>query len=160
MLDEAKTYLDTQEYKKAQSILVPLATANPDDAEINFYTASSFDALGLEKGAIPYYQASLANGLKSELRQRAYVQLGSSLRCIGNYNEALAILQEGLTEFPNNAAIKTFLAITQYNLNTHQNSTQLLLNLLVETSSDEWIQNYKRALGFYAEHLDETWETE
>jgi hypothetical protein len=35
---------------------------------------------------------------------------------------------------------------------------EILLNSLVDTSADQDIQKYKKAITFYADKLDETWE--
>ena len=91
------------------------------------------------------------------MRERTYVQLGSSLRCIGQYQKSKAILEEGEIEYPDNLAIKTFLAIVMYNLNEEENSVRSLLETLVKTSSDPWIKSYRKAIDFYSGKLNQTW---
>jgi hypothetical protein len=54
--------------------------------------------------------------------------------------------------------LKSFYAITLYNLKQHNTAMQHLLEVLVDTSKDPGIQAYSRALHFYANNLDRVWE--
>ncbi|MGN7312108.1 tetratricopeptide repeat protein [Alkalicoccobacillus gibsonii] len=157
MFREAITHLDHGEYKKAQTLLLTLVKEKPNEAELQFYLASTYDGLGQETEAIPHYQQAIELGLTGINYEKAYVQLGSSLRCIGKYAEAEKIFHSGLKEFPKNAALSVFLAITEYNLGHTRQSTQRLLTVLMEEPTNDWLQTYKKALTFYAAHLDETW---
>ena len=47
--------------------------------------------------------------------------------------------------------------MTYYNMGEHSKAMELLLTSLVETSKDEGIVSYERAIRFYADKLDETW---
>nr|WP_237458349.1 tetratricopeptide repeat protein [Pontibacillus yanchengensis] len=131
-----------------------MVETSPDHAETNFYCAVSHDALGMEREAIPYYENALSNDIDGELREKTYVQLGSSFRCIGDYSHAKTTLEKGVEEFPDNSAIKAFLALTLHNLNEDENALTMLLNLLSTSSSDPWITKYKTALEFYSDNLE------
>ncbi|WP_373895415.1 tetratricopeptide repeat protein [Virgibacillus natechei] len=157
MLNIAKKLIENEEFEKAQEILLPILNENPDDAEGNHYFAETFDAQSLEREAIPYYENALANNIKGELREAAYVQLGSSYRCIGEYKKAEEILTKGLEEFPDNSAMRAFLAMVLYNLDEGKDAVTKLLQTLAESTDDPWLKNYERAIKFYAENLDETW---
>lgn len=63
----------------------------------------------------------------------------------------------GIELFPTNKAIQVFYAITLYNLSEHSNATELLLEVLLETTEDKQILEYERALKFYSKHLDDVW---
>ncbi|MFK3939191.1 tetratricopeptide repeat protein [Alkalihalobacillus sp. NPDC078783] len=157
MFREAITHLDHGDYMKAQTLLLALIKEKPEDPDLHFYLASSHDGLGQETKAIPHYQQAIELGLTGIHYEKAFIQLGSSLRCIGKYAEAEKIFHNGLKEFPENAALSVFLAITEYNLGHTRQSTQRLLTVLMEEPKNEWLQTYKKALTFYAAHLDETW---
>ncbi|WP_374049822.1 tetratricopeptide repeat protein [Neobacillus sp. PS3-34] len=58
----------------------------------------------------------LSLGISGENRERTYIQLGSTYRCIGEYKKALELLKKGLNEFPCNNGIKIFYAMTLHNL--------------------------------------------
>ncbi|RXJ04421.1 hypothetical protein DS745_03280 [Anaerobacillus alkaliphilus] len=157
MLTEAISLLEANNYEAAREILDKLLEADPEDSQVNFYYGSFHDGLGNEREAIPYYEKALANDIQGPNREMAYVQLGSSLRCIGEYEKAMKILSNGLQEFPANGAIKVFLAICYYNTSEHEKSVQLLMTTLLDTSTDQSIQQYKRALTYYKDHLNNTW---
>lgn len=53
--------------------------------------------------------------------------------------------------------MQVFLAMTLYNLNDHNKAMELLLKNIKDTSIDENIQSYKKAIEFYSDKLDEIW---
>ena len=87
----------------------------------------------------------------------AHVNLGSSHRAIGQYEQAVAVWRAGIARFPDNRALPVFLAMAQHNLGDHAAAAETLLRHLAETTSDPWIARYRRAILFYADKLDETW---
>ncbi|MCG7342625.1 tetratricopeptide repeat protein [Sporosarcina sp. ACRSL] len=142
---------------ESNEILKDLAKNNPDDAVINYQCAWSFDVLGKEAEAVPYYEKALQIGLNDEDALGAYIGLGSTYRALGSYQKSKAIFERGLVRFPENNALKTFYAMTLYNLEEHIKAMEILLTCLVQTSNDPDITSYKRAIGFYADKLDKTW---
>lgn len=54
--------------------------------------------------------------------------------------------------------MRTFLAMALYNVGEYREAMEILLVNLAETSWDPEIQSYEKALLFYADRLDETWE--
>jgi hypothetical protein len=48
--------------------------------------------------------------------------------------------------------------MTLYNLQEHRRAMELLLRCLLDTTGDDAILGYKKAIAFYAERLDETWD--
>lgn len=157
MLETIKHLLQEKKFEQAKVMLLDLAKKYPDDAEINFYCASTHDVLGFEKEAIPFYEKAILFGIQGELREKTFIQLGSSYRCIGDYYSSRKVLSQGLREFPSNMALQSFLALTLYNLNKDKEAVSLLIKSLATASSDDWIKQYSNALKFYAENLDETW---
>ena len=148
---------ETGKHEEARELLLQLHKEAPNDAQINFQCAWIHDLLGLEREAIPFYERAIQAGLKGEDLQGALLGMGSTYRCIGEYQKAKATFQRALELFPDRHEYKTFLAMTYYNLGEHAKAMELLLNSLAETSKDEGVNNYKRAIQFYADKLDETW---
>lgn len=151
--------------EEARALLLGLAAAYPDDAEITFQTAVVHDNLGLERESIPFYIRALAQGLsgpdtatKLMKRERAFLGLGSTYRGLGDYQQAEETLRLGLREFPQSRTLQVFFAMTLYNTQQYKEAMELLLTNLMETTSDEALQYYKRGLLFYAQHLDEIWQ--
>jgi tetratricopeptide (TPR) repeat protein len=158
MLSEAIAKLDDKKYEEAKALLEALVNESPDNPEINFYCGAVNDSMGLEQMAIPYYRQALENEIEGDLREAAYIQLGSSFRCIGEYEFAREVFSKGLEEYPANPAMKVFYAMTLYNMGDHKESFTLMLKTLVSDSSHEWIKKYERALNFYSEDIDGVWK--
>jgi tetratricopeptide (TPR) repeat protein len=142
------------ELEPARTLLLALAVEWPDDAEIAYQTAWAHDRLGLEAEAAPFYERALRTGLAPEHRIGAYVGLGSTYRVLGRYEDARSTLQRGLAEFPGNAAMRAFLAMTLYNLGAAHDGLGLALTVLAETSGDVDVQRYRPAIEYYASDLD------
>jgi tetratricopeptide (TPR) repeat protein len=143
--------------EEARTALLSLLAAAPDDPVLNYETACVHDFLGFEREAVPFYERAIANGLDGDQLRSALLGLGSTYRALGEYQNAIATLQRGLEQFPEGREFSTFLAIAYYNVGEYNQAVKLLLHNLVETTQDSNIQQYRRALLFYAEHLDETW---
>ncbi len=128
------------------------------NAELLYQLAWTHDVLGLEREAVPYYKQSLAIGLPLEQRIGALLGLGSTYRTLGEYTRARTILQQAAEEFPEWAEFQAFLAMTLYNLGEHGEGMGILLRLLAETSANTGIQEYRKAISFYADKLDQVWK--
>lgn len=66
--------------EEARTLLLGLAAAYPDDAEITFQTAVVHDNLGLERASMPFYLKALDQGLAGPDLERALMGLGSTYR--------------------------------------------------------------------------------
>jgi tetratricopeptide (TPR) repeat protein len=145
-------------FKESNARLLSLVKESPNDPQLNYQVAWSFDVLGLESEAVPFYEKSIALGLEGEDLEGALLGLGSTYRTLGKYEKSAETLVKGLELFPENHAIKSFYAMTLHNLNRHQEAMELLLKGLAMTSNDKNIQQYRRAIEFYADKLDEVWK--
>lgn len=161
--EEGRARQDQAILEQARAHLLDLVAAYPDEAEITYQTAIVHDNLGLEREAIPFYIRTLEQDLsgvdtatKLTKRERAFLGLGSTYRALGEYQNAEETLRQGLAEFPQSRPLQVFLALALYNTQKHQEAMELLVTNLVETTSDETLQYYKRGLLYYAAHLDET----
>ncbi|GHO44698.1 tetratricopeptide repeat protein [Ktedonospora formicarum] len=141
--------------EEARALLLELTHSDPEDAEVLCYTAWTHDSLGLEAEAVPYYEGALTHGLDGELRMGSLLGLGSTYRILGRYTEAIATLRQGMREYPEQREFRVFLAMALYNAQEHAEAMRLLLETLVETTSDLHIQSYQHAIQYYAPRLDE-----
>jgi tetratricopeptide (TPR) repeat protein len=133
--------------EEARTLLLGLATAYPDDAEITYQTAVAHDNLGLSRKAIPFYLRALDQGLSGPDLERALMGLGSTYRGLGEYQQAEEILRRAVREFPHNRAIQVFLAMTLYNSQEYKEAMEIVLTNLMETTSDEKLQYFKRGIS-------------
>ncbi|WP_047985676.1 tetratricopeptide repeat protein [Ornithinibacillus californiensis] len=143
--------------KQSNTIMLELAHSFPNDAEINYQCAWSYDVLGEESKAVPFYEKAIALGLSGEDLEGALLGLGSTYRTLGDYENSKRTFEKGIESFPSNRAFHVFYAMTLYNLKNHDKAMELLLNCLVETTSDKEILNYEKAIRFYANKLDQVW---
>jgi tetratricopeptide (TPR) repeat protein len=151
-LSQAVRLREQGQASAAREPLLVLADRYPDDAEIAYQTAWAHDVLGLEAEAVPYYERAVSgSGLSPDDRHGALLGLGSTYRVLGRHDEALATLRRGLEEFPGDAALHAFLAMTLYDVGEAREAVQGLLKVLVATRTD--LRGYGRAIEHYADDL-------
>ena len=143
--------------KESNKILISLAKEYPNDPIVNYQCAWSFDVLGLEVEAVPYYEKAILIGLPDKELQGAFLGLGSTYRTLGQYEKSKEVFEQGLAKFTENKAMKVFYAMTLYNLKEYSKAMEILLYNLAHTSSDENIKNYRKAIEFYSDKLNEIW---
>ena len=143
--------------KEALELLIPLAEAYPSDAAVHYQCAWSFDVLGQERQAVYYYEKAISLGLDEKDLSDAYLGLGSTYRTLGDYEKSRDVLLRGMALFPQDNALKTFYAMSLYNLGEHADAMGLLLTLLADTASDARIKSYAKAIRFYSGALDQVW---
>src|SRR5262245_36850948 len=148
---------EANKHEEARELLLELHAEFPNDPQVNYQCAWIHDLLGLEREAIPFYKKAVQEGLTSDELQGALLGMGSTYRSIGEYQKAKETFQNALELFPERHEYKTFLAMTYYNLGEYAKAMELLLTSLAETSKDEGVTRYQRAIQFYADKLDETW---
>lgn len=128
-----------------------LADEYPDNARVEFEFGGAFDFAGYESDAIPHYRRAIELGLSGEDLPRVYVQLGSSLRNVGEFDEAVQLLTEGMAKFPEHRALKVFLALAQHSAKQSQQAVVTLLDTLLMDESK--LDGYQRALRYYTDEL-------
>ena len=157
-LEKAVALRKSGNTKKSNELLIKLVKEFPDNATLNYQCAWSFDLLGEEAKAVPYYEMAIQLGLPEVELEGAFIGLGSTYRTLGEYEKSKSVFLKAMAAFPANRAIQTFYAMTLYNLSEHSQAMELLLNCLIETTKDSNILDYKKALQFYADKLDQVWE--
>lgn len=155
--EEGRAKQDQDILKNAIALLLELDAACPNDAEIIFQLGVAHDNSGLGEQAIPYYVRALNLGLSGPDLERCLLGLGSTYRYLGHYEQAEATLRRGVAEFPDNRALQILHAMALYNTHSYKEAMEIVLTNLLETTSDEKLQYFKRGLMYYAQHLDETW---
>ena len=157
-IEKAIEMRKTGKQKESNELLIKLVDEYPDNAFINYQCAWSFDVLGLESKAVPFYEKAIKLGLSGKDLEGAIIGLGSTYRTLGEYEKSRVVFQKGINLYPNNEAIKVFYAMTLYNLQEHGRAMELLLNSLIKTTKNEEILDYQKAIGYYSDILDRTWK--
>ena len=143
--------------EEALKILDKLLVEDSQHPDINYQMAWTMDSLGRESEAVPFYEKSIANGLVED-RSGALLGLGSTYRCLGEYEKSIKIFDQAVHEFPENRGLRVFRSLTLYNLGKLEDSFGELLTQLLDTTNDATIRLYDRALRFYSDKLSETWK--
>lgn len=156
-IQEARDLRKLDKGQDALDILLPAHQEHPLDPDLNYQIAWTYDSLGQEGKAVPFYEAALVNGLVDD-RRGAFLGLGSTYRCLGDYQKSLTVFDRAIGEFPDDRALQVFRALTLYNLGVYDKSVEVLLTQLLDTTNDADIKSYDRALRFYKDKLDDKWK--
>ena len=130
------------------------AEAAPDDAERWFVYGGALDFSDRAEEAIIAYGRVFDLGVERlplDDQPKLYVQAGSTLRNLGRLAEARTLLEEGIRRFPHFRALPAFLALVEVSAGNQHTAIRLLFDaLLADGSDDSSIQQYRRALAWYA----------
>ncbi|MFT9819165.1 tetratricopeptide repeat protein [Lysinibacillus sp. NPDC056185] len=152
------TLRENGKLEEANQLMVELVKEQPENGYYQFQCAWTFDSLGKEQEAVPHYEKAIQLGLKPEFLVDAYLGLGSTYRTLGQYEQAKRIFEQALSEFPEAEHLKVFYAMTLYNLSEHSKAMGTLLNTIIHTTNHKGIKDYSKAIKFYSDKLDQTWE--
>jgi len=155
-IEEARRLRRADELESSQALLLELLEEYPGDPLVLFEVGGAYDVMGEVEIAIPYYRQAISEGLEGDDLQECLICLGSSLRAVGESEDAVSLLEQAVDEFPGRNSGRAFLALAYYSNGDYDQAVSLLLSLLLETTSDEDIQGYADALEYYVDNLDET----
>jgi len=140
---------------EALELAATLVKHYPDDPRSHFEYAGVLDFQGREAYAVAPYRRAQELGLSGADLPRLYVQLGSTLRNVGQFEEAVRFLAEGCQRFPDHAAIRAFYALALVSAGRCPEAVVTLLELAAELSSSTDLDGYDRALRQYTDELRE-----
>ncbi|HEY8993639.1 MAG TPA: tetratricopeptide repeat protein [Lacunisphaera sp.] len=126
--------------------LQQLDARHPNVAEIAYQLAWTCDVLGREADALPYYEKAVALGLPDNELAGALLGLGSTLRHLGQFERSASVLRSAQLQFPDNREFDAFLALTLHADGKTGEALRLALNALCDTSEDQGIRAYQRAI--------------
>jgi hypothetical protein len=124
----------------------------PGDGTADFERACSFDSAGHSDLAVPLYRQALHAGLTGERRRRAVIQLSSSLRNLGQQQEAITLLTAEMTAGSDHLddAIRAFLALSLTDVGREREAVSLAVGALAAH-----LPRYQRSMANYARLLVE-----
>lgn len=144
--------------EQAVSLLAELLQSSPNDPSFNYQMAWNCDFMGKESEAVPFYEKAIANGLSGDDRKGAMLGLGRTYRCLGEYQKSLKVFDQATAEFSEDRSLKVFRSLTLHNLGQSEAAIEQLLMQLLDTTGDDSIKKYDKALRFYSDKLSETWK--
>lgn len=152
---------DAGEVQEGLDLLRRHAEAHPDDAVAWFEYGGGLDYMDHEAEAMVAYERAFALGverLAPDDQPRIYIQAGSTLRNLGRFDEARALLEEGRARFPAVRALPVFLALVEVSAGRDRQAVDLLFEaILAGGNGDDSIARYTRALTHYANELRASW---
>jgi tetratricopeptide (TPR) repeat protein len=133
--------------------LQKLDAQHPNIAEISYQLAWTCDVLGREAEALPYYEKAVALGLPDNELAGALLGLGSTLRQLGQFERSSSVLRSAQLQFPDNREFDAFLALTLHEDGKSGEALRVALETLCDTSEDQGIRAYQRAIRHAAGKL-------
>jgi len=115
-----------------------------------FELGAAHDSTGFPEEAVRYYELALRSGLDGLRRRRVRIQMASSLRNLGQPQEAADILFEEMKQPEDelSQAVAAFLALALADLGREREGLALSLAAL-----STYLPRYNRSLARYAESL-------
>lgn len=126
----------------------------PDDAQVQFRMGGAYDSAGYEAEAVVHYQKAIELGLSGDDLWRVAVQLGSSLRNVGDTAGAVALLQKASGDYPDHVALRAFYALTLTSAGQSQQAVVELLDVILRHPTA--LEAYKHSLRAYTDELRTT----
>jgi predicted Zn-dependent protease len=153
VLERAIALREAGQAEQARSLLLDLASEHVDDPEVQYQTAWVHDLLGLEAEAVPYYERSLALGIGEPDREGLVLGLGSTYRNVGRHADAVATLEMGTRDYPENDAMRCFLALALLSNGDAESALATMLTLVLDSSGSPSVERFRRALSWYRDDL-------
>lgn len=129
-----------------------VAELPPGSVKGAFERAAAFDSTGHPDRAVPLYSAALEAGLVGERRRRAVIQMASSLRNLGDAQEAVTLLtaEADAASDDLDGAVATFLALALVDVGREREAVAVALKAL-----STYLPRYNRSAARYAQDLIE-----
>jgi tetratricopeptide (TPR) repeat protein len=122
-----------------------------DPAREAVEAAFAHDRAGREAEAIPCYERALELGLPDQLRQQALLGLGSSLRNVRRHDQAVAVLEGAVADYPDHGGLRFFLALARWSAGREREAMRDMGRLALDEAD---LRGYRRAAAMYLEELD------
>jgi tetratricopeptide (TPR) repeat protein len=145
--------LDLSDEQAVIDYFLELAREYPDNAEVIFELGGAYDSAGQEHSAITHYRRAKALGLSEENQLLLAVQMGSTLRNLGEFAEAVEVLREATTRFPEHRALRAFYALALHSNGQHAEALAEMIELTLRAPN--FYERYTRSLTGYAAALRE-----
>ena len=127
-----------------------LAELPADSPTACFERGAAFDSFGHPERAVPLYRDALAAGVAGERRRRAVIQMASSLRNLGDAQQAVDLLEAELAgaDDPLTNAVRAVLALALTDVGRAREAVAVAVTGLAAT-----LPRYNRSMARYAAAL-------
>lgn len=152
-LDRIFAERDRDDMQPTINALLPLYASHPENARVLYEIGGAYDTAGQEDIARRFYEKALTAGLEGNLLRRCYLQYGSTLRNVGEYEKSSAIFSKARAVFPGSPELGVFEAITLHAAGQPNESIALLLEVVAEFVATPDIERYKPAISGNADYI-------
>lgn len=152
-LDRIFAARDRDNMQPTIDALLQLHAAHPRNARVLYEVGGAYDTAGQEETAQEFYETALATGLEGDLLRRCYIQYGSTLRNLGQYEKSRRVFATAREAFPDSPALGAFEAVTLHAAGHPDAAIAVLLDLLVSCLHDPDIERYKPAISANAAYI-------
>lgn len=132
---------------------ITAAKKRPNDVRVQIEAAYACDRAGNEREAIVYYERAWSLGVPEQEREDFLVGFGSTLRNVGREDEAVVRLGEAVAAYPENAALRAFLALALHSAGHPRLAMATMLETALAASRPGAFRGYERALSSYQAEL-------
>lgn len=115
--------------------------------------AYEHDSAGREHEAVEHYRRAFELGVPADEEQGALVGFGSTLRNVGDVEGSVRVLEDAVARFPENAALRVFLAYARWTAGTQAEAMRELVGALYAGEPPKELTRYERAIRGYADEL-------
>lgn len=133
--------------------LLPLYAAHRDNSRVLYEVGGAYDTAGQEETALGFYERALDSGLDGDLLRRCYLQYGSTLRNIGEYEMSREIFAKARKSFPESPSLRVFEAITLHGAGDPNEAVASLLELIADVVDSPDLERYKPAISGNASYI-------
>jgi len=121
--------------------------------EEHIAAAYAHDRAGREHDAIRHYDAAHQLGVPAAERRRFTVGYGSTLRNVGRFDDAIAILGQAVADDPEYPAFAAFLALALHSAGHPREALATMLGCALDVARPGALDGYERALTEYHREL-------
>ncbi len=130
-----------------------LLAQHPRDARLDYEVASALDREGREAEAVEHYRAALEGGLREPHRFLALVGLASSLRNLGQLDEAGEVLAELHAIRPDSAVVAVLQALVEADAGRAERGVAVLADYVMTHATSPDSVGFRPAMQAYAAAL-------
>ncbi|MFJ6418258.1 tetratricopeptide repeat protein [Paeniglutamicibacter sp. NPDC091659] len=126
--------------------LVPILDRHPTNARVLYELGGAYDTAGMEQTAGSFYEQALRAGLSGDPLRRCYLQYGSTLRNLGEFDRSAEVFERARQEFPDSPSLAVFQAITFHAAGLFGEAVASLLEAVADGVDSPDMERYKPAI--------------
>lgn len=139
--------------ERACDLAIELAESLPQDANAQIEAAFRCDNQDRESQALVYYERARELGVPADKSLAFQIGYGSTLRNVGRLAESIEILVGANNQFPEDFAVKVFLALSLHANGNYDSALATMMEVAIKVDNEGALGSYTRALAEYKEEL-------